>query len=126
MSGIGYLQIHAYASKAYIPLKQVAVQIMDSQGTPIAYKLTDRSGLISPVEIETPSRSNSLIPNTNNLPFATVTVAARLENYEQIVSSGIQIFPDTTTVQELEMIPIAEFPDSWSRSEAFQTIPQNL
>ena len=49
----GYLQVHAYASYAQIPLKDVAVTVTDSLGSAIAMRLTNSSGqLDAPIEIE--------------------------------------------------------------------------
>ena len=60
------------------------------------------------------------------IPFATVNIYARLRGYEQITAERVQIFPDTTTNQDLEMIPLAELPGSWNQTEDFDTPPQNL
>ena len=51
---------------------------------------------------------------------------ARAEDYEQILIRGIQVFADTVTEQELQMIPLAELPGSWNRVEIYDTPPQNL
>ena len=45
---------------------------------------------------------------------------------EQIFIKGLQVFADTTTGQDLEMIPLSELPTQWDRSETFDTPPQNL
>ena len=60
------------------------------------------------------------------IPFTSVNIYARLENFEQIEAEGVQIFADTVTNQDLEMIPLAEFPEFWTETEIFQTPPQNL
>ena len=51
---------------------------------------------------------------------------ARKEAYEQIGSENVQIFPGVITTQNLPMIPLAEFPDAYDKSEIFNTPPQNL
>ena len=40
MSSIGYIQVHAFTSNAQIPLKDVAISIMDTNGSAIALRLT--------------------------------------------------------------------------------------
>lgn len=100
--------------------------VTDPEGDAIAMRLTDRSGLIQPIPITVPDRSASTSPNTGITPYTTVNIYARLENFEQIEAEGVQVFADTVTYQELEMIPLSELPDSWQQAEIFQTPPQNL
>ena len=126
MSAIGYIQVHAYSSFAELPLKDVAVTITATDGTAIAMRLTDRSGRIVPVELTVPELSESQTPNPPEIPFVTVNLYARLKNYEQIQIENLQVFADTTTIQNLEMIPLSELPGAWDKSEDFYTPPQNL
>ena len=122
LASTGYITVRAYASDARIPLKDVAVAIVDPEGEPIALRLTDRSGSISPV----PDLSASQRPDTGIIPYTTVNIYARLRNYEQIEAEQVQIFADTVTSQDLQMIPLSELPESWTKTEIFRTPPQNL
>jgi len=126
MAATGYIQVRAFTSNANLPLKDVTVLITDSSGKAIAMRQTDRNGKIEPIAITTPDLSASLDPNTGITPFTSINIYARIENFEQIEAENIQIFADTTTDQELEMIPLAEFPEFWTETEIFRTPPQNL
>jgi len=126
MPATGYIQVRAYTSTAQYPLKDVAVTVTAADGTAIAMRLTDRSGLITPIEIPVPDRSESLTPDPAETPFATVNLYARLRGYEQIESENLQVFADTTTFQNLEMIPLSELPGQWDQTVIFDTPPQNL
>lgn len=127
LSAIGYIQVHAYTGKARIPLQGAAVTITDPSGSAIAMRLTNRSGTLdAPVEISVPDRSASQSPDTGVIPFTDVNLYARLENFETIEIENLQVFPGTVTVQNLEMIPLSELPDSWNKLEIFNTPPQNL
>ena len=127
LSATGYIQVHAYTSRAQIPLKNVAVVISDLDGAAIAMRLTNRSGLLDePVAIAVPDRSAGESPNTGLIPFSTVNIYARLEDYEEIIAENVQVFPGVVTDQDLEMIPISEFPESWNKAEIFNTPAQNL
>ena len=127
MPDTGYIQVHAYASYALIPLKDVAVTVTDAKGSAIAMRLTNRSGQFdAPLEIETPNRSASLSPNSGSVPFTTVNIYARLDNYEAIEAENVQVFANTVTLQNLEMIPLSELPANWDKLEIFDTPPQNL
>lgn len=110
-----------------MPLQNVAVTITDAGGSAIAMRLTNRSGQFDiPVKIDTPDKSESLTPDVDTIPFTTVNLYARLSNFEEIFVRNLQVFADTETVQNLELIPLSEFPDSWNKSEIFNTPSQNL
>jgi len=122
----GYIQVHAYTSFAQLPLKDVAVTITASDGTAIAMRLTDRSGQIQPIAIPVPERETSLSPDPSEKPFTSVNIYARIKGFEQIENEDVQIFADTVTMQNLEMIPLSELPNAWDKTEIFLTPPQNL
>ncbi len=89
-------------------------------------RLTDRSGRIEPIPIPVPDRSESLTPDHGALPFAQVNLFAGRTGYMQIENDNVQVFADTTTDQNLEMIPLSEMSGSWAQTEIFDTPPQNL
>lgn len=127
MSAKGYIQVHAYTSYAQLPLKDVAISITDTSGAAIALRLTNRSGFLDiPIEIDVPDLSAGQAPNTGIIPFAVVNLYARLNNYEAIEIENLQVFANTTTLQNLEMIPLSELPNSWNKLEIFNTPAQNL
>ena len=126
MNATGYITVHAYTSNAQLPLKDVAVSITAPDGTAMALRLTDRNGQVDPIEIPVPARSASLSPGLSETPFTTVNLYARLKGYEQIEIENLQVFADTTTNQNLEMIPLSELPGKWNQTEVFETTRQNL
>jgi len=126
MPANGFLQLRAYTSAAQFPLEDVAITVTASDGTAIAMRLTDRNGLITPIEIPVPDRSESLQPDPAERPFSVVNLYARKQGYEQVESENLQIFADTTTYQNLEMIPLAELPQGWDQTVLYDTPPQNL
>ena len=126
MPATGYIQVNAYESYARLPLENVAITITSTDGTAIAMRLTDRNGLITPIEIPVPAREESLQPDPAERPFATVNLYARKQGYEQVEAENLQVFADTTTFQNLEMIPLAELPQYWDQTVIYNTPPQNL
>ena len=127
LSAKGYIQVRAYTSFAQIPLEDVAVSITDSNGEAIALRLTNRNGTLDiPVEITVPDFSAGQRPDSNTIPFGVVNLYARSKNFEAIEIENLQIFPERTTTQNLEMIPLSELPDSYNKLEIFPTPPQNL
>ena len=127
MSATGYVQVHAFTSNAQIPLRNVSIAMTDPSGDMIAMRLTNSSGMLdNPIPITVPDLSASQSPDTQIIPFSTINVIAYIEDYESIVVSDLQVFADTVTDQNLEMIPLSEFPDSYNLTEFFDTPPQDL
>ena len=119
--------MHAYTSKARIPIEGTAVTITGSDGSTIAMRLTNRSGTLdTPIEINVPDRSASQSPGTGITPYTNVNLYARAENFETIEVENLQVFAGTLTVQNLVMIPLSELPGSYNQIEIFNTPPQNL
>lgn len=126
MPSTGYIQVHAYTSFARLPLEDVAITVTASDGTAIAMRITDRSGKITPIAIPVPDIAAGQTPDTGEIPFTSVNLYARKNGFEQIENENVQVFPDTVTDQNLEMIPLSELPGAWDQTEIFDTPPQNL
>lgn len=126
MSSTGYIQVRAFTSTAQFPLQNVAITVTAIDGTAIAMRLTDRSGRITPISIPVPDLAESLSPDPPERPYAVVNLYAHKHGYEQIEVENLQVFADTTTLQNLEMIPLAELPENWDQTAIFDTPPQNL
>ena len=126
MAATGYIRMHAYTSFARLPLKDVAITVTATDGTAIATRLTDRSGLTDPIEIPAPDTSAGTSPDSGTVPYTAVNVYARLEGFEQVQNENVQIFPNVVTEQDIEMVPHSELPESWSKIQVFLTPTQNL
>lgn len=123
----GYIQVRAFTSNAQIPVKDTAVTITDPDGNAIAMRLTNRSGALDEaVEISVPDQSASQTPNTGVTPYRTVNIYAKAEDFEEIDIENVQVFPNTVTLQNLELIPLSELPGQWNNAKLFDTPPQNL
>ena len=89
-------------------------------------RVTDRNGQIAAIAVPVPDIAAGQTPDTGQIPFTRVNLYARLAGYVQIEDEDLQVFPDTITIQNLEMIPLSELPDSWGDKEIFPTPVQNL
>ena len=125
MSAVGYIQATAYASRARLPLEDVAVSVVDDEGRLLGLRTTNSSGQTTTIRLTVPDLAQSQSPGQQK-PFVTVNLYARAEGYEQILVRGIQVFADTLTQQDLQMVPLSELPGSWKHVEVYDTPPQNL
>ena len=126
ISSTGYIQVRAYASYAQLPLENVAITVTSADGTAIAMRLTDRNGRIDPIAVPVPDKAESQAPEPGERPYTAVALYAHLRGYERVEADGLQVFAGTTTVQELEMIPLSELPQRFDQTVVFDTPPQDL
>lgn len=126
LASTGYLQAHIYTSNAQLPLSNVAVVVTSPDGTAIAMRITDRSGLIAPIEIPVPPLEESQEPGSEERPYTQVNLIAELPGFERIEAENLQIFAGTTTYQNLEMIPLSSQPFGQNQTIRYITPPQNL
>ena len=122
----GYITVNAFTGTARIPLENVAIAVTAADGTAIALRLTDRNGRITPIEVPVPALSAGQTPDTGVIPFTPVNLYARLEGYEQTENENLQVFPETVTQLDLQLIPLSELPESWDKVSIFDTPSQNL
>ena len=104
----------------------MAIAVTASDGTALALRLTDRNGKITPIEILVPDLSASQNPDTGIVPFTPVNLYARLEGYEQTENENLQVFSETVTQLDLQMVPLSKFPNAWDKISIFDTPAQNL
>ena len=126
LASTGYLQAHIYTSNAQLPLSNVAVVVTSPDGTAIAMRITDRSGLIAPIEIPVPPLEESQEPGSGERPYTQVNLIAEIPGYERVEAENLQIFAGTTTYQNLEMIPLSSKPFGQNQTIRYITPPQNL
>lgn len=78
------------------------------------------------VSVPVPDLQAGLSPDTGIQPFTQVNLYARLNGFEQQESENLQVFPDTVTTLNLELIPEPEFPQTFRKQNLFDTPAQNL
>ena len=126
MSAIGYIQARVYTSSAQLPLRDVTVVVTAPEGTAIAIRTTDRSGLIPVIQIPVPDLSESQEPGSEERPYAQVNMFAYRNGFGPFESRNIQVFADTTTFQNIMLIPLSQLPNGTEDSMNVVTPPQNL
>ncbi len=128
MPAKGYLTVRTYTSSAQIPVVNTAIVVTkrSNDGTRLlALRMTDESGNIEPIAIETPELSESLQPGAVH-PWTSVDVLADHPEFERILVENVQIFAGVTTDQQMEMIPNGESPETWNMTEVFDISGQQL
>ena len=125
----GTLVVRVYTTRAQLPVEGATVVVtrVEGDGMPelLSVQTTDSSGLSRPIRVESPGAGESIRPGGTD-PFAVCTVWAERPGYAMLRADGVQIFPGVETVQEMELIPLAEGQDSLLRHQDRRATAQNL
>ena len=110
-STVGYLIVSVSTARGAIPLENAAVTVYYDEGantSVFSSMITDRSGKTDKIALHAPSRDLSESPG-NKKPYATYTVAVEKDGYYSVTNVGVPIFEGITSIQPVEMVPLAEY-----------------
>lgn len=103
---IGRLQINVTANVGLIPIENASITISFT-GEPdstLETLTTNSSGQTDTVDLKTPPLQYSLTPNSP-MPYSEYTLSVSAPGYEPVIVSGVEVLPDVTAVQNIEMTP---------------------
>ncbi len=130
MANEGRLKVRVYTSQAELPVEGATVVVTQSgkagKYTLLSVQISDSSGLVRPIEISTPASNESTSPNQNGAAFALCNVWAEHPGYAMLQVEGVQIFPGVETLQDMELIPLAEGQSSLQQRDIRQMTAQAL
>ncbi len=110
----GSLQINVTANIGLIPIQNanITISYTGEPNSTLETLTTDSSGQTDTVMLDTPPLSYSLTPNSP-MPYAEYTLNITAPGYEPVTVSGVEVLPDVTAVQNIEMIPteVAQEPE---------------
>lgn len=124
----GTIIFRTYTSDAWIPIEgaTVAVQQQDTPGKLLGLRVTNSSGETEPLVIETPDESLSQAPESVIRPWAGIRVLVEHPAFEKVILDGVQVFPNITTVQSVQLIPLQEFDIRYDQQQELLFTPQPL
>ena len=128
MAAQGAITVRVYAGNEALPISDAGVHITQRSGDTeilLAYRTTDKNGKTVPVTVETPEASASESPGTQEA-FTTVNIRIRHPLYHRVYIHNVQVFPDTITRQEVQMIPSSERLADGQMTEQIYITPQQL
>lgn len=102
----GRLQVNVTANIGLIPIPDanITISYTGEPNSTLETLTTDSSGQTQEVSLNTPPLEYSLTPNSP-MPYAEYTLNVTAPGYEPVTVSGVEVLPDVTAVQNIEMIP---------------------
>lgn len=128
MASEGYVVAFVYTSNAQLPIADATVVLFTEENGRrilLGMEITDDSGRTNTVKVSTPDRALSETP-TDAQVFTDVMLAVYHPAYQPILFEHVQVFPQMTTRQNMEMQPISDDPHRRNDTQIFNTTPQNL
>lgn len=96
-----------YTSNAYIPLPDAPVSFFQTaDGSLLALRYTNSSGLTEPISVATPDAAQSQSPGSALPPYSTVEIAVSYPGFRSAREEDVPIFPGVETVQDLQLQPL--------------------
>ena len=128
MAAQGAVAVRVYAGNEALPIADAGVHIVEKEGDSerlIAYRTTDKNGKTSPVFVDTPEVDASVSPGQEK-PFKSVDIRIRHPLYHMVYIHNVQVFADTLTRQQVQMIPSSERLAQGQKTEQIYITPQQL
>lgn len=128
MAETGYIVVNTFTARRALPIANASVSILDTNKenpTLYALRITNESGLTQPFPLEAPNQDLSMRPSEET-PFSVCNIRVDHEQYYTITIENVQVFANTTTLQNVEMIPLPEKSAVDKRARDFYITPQDL
>lgn len=126
--GTGFLIAQVYTSRGAIPIEGASISIytdLPEGKNLLGNRSTDLSGKTTLIPLEAPDRSLSQQPSQTK-PFASYVLQADHPLYYTVQIRDIQVFDGSTSVQNIEMIPLEEWSQDDQRLKVFSVTPPEL
>ena len=123
----GRIKVQCFYGDSYVPVDKCRVTIRKSsiQGNEKDYVSveTDSSGLTNEIPVEAPLLEYSMNPS-DNLPYSLYDLNIEREGFEEVVIKGVQVYPDRTALQNVNLINRDN--NRSSRSDVIIILPNTL
>ncbi len=105
LGGTGMLRINTFLTNIGLPAAGATVTVFDPYDNSIIEEAqTNAWGELSPIPLSAPPLEYSLEADMPR-PFNQYNVRVSLPDYEEAIINNVQIFPETTAVQEVKLTP---------------------
>lgn len=107
METYGYLIVNSRTALGSLPV--AGAKVVVSGGGNVYTFVTDNSGASPKIELPSPPRSLSLMPNQGATPYSSYDVTVSANDYFTVEVKSIPIFEGIVSVQDVNMIPLAAY-----------------
>lgn len=102
----GYIRVQVSFAKEAMPVQNCKVTIRKFNDEDISFEkvlYTNISGIAETIALDAPAEEFSQTAQNKVIPYKLYTITAEAEGYIPTVINGVQIFPNVTALQKIEM-----------------------
>lgn len=105
----GRLGVNVYVNQIGLPAENATVNVTpsDNPASTLEQLTTNSSGRTDEITLPAPPLEFSMQPEQDQ-PYRAYDVAVTLDGYKEVRVKGIQIFPDSTAIQNIRLEPLEE------------------
>lgn len=114
-SSYGRFGVRAFTAGSAFPVEGALVFVRgrrNGASYPVAVLETDESGKTPIINLETPQSALSLSPGAESAPYSLYDVEVSHRGFYSVVTRGVQIYPDVTSVLPVNMLPLPDSAES--------------
>lgn len=131
MAEKGSLIVFVTTARSAIPIKNAFVSVFEPNSKKLlGFRRSNSEGLTSTFEFETPDMSLSLTPQNGDIPyqapFRVIDVQIDHPMYRSVLIQDVQVFSGRESIQNVDLIPLAEYATPGEQTQTFPVSPQNL
>lgn len=108
MNESGYITLAVRTAGGALPVENAVITVKDSSGAILYVVFTDKSGRTPSLIVPAPPKANSSSPNTGEPPFYTYQIDTDKQGYVSVRNLSVPVYPNITSIQSVELLPIAE------------------
>ena len=108
MNESGYLTVSVKTAGGALPVSDAVVTVKDENGNILYVVFTDESGRTPRLKLAAPPLANSGSPDAPRPPFYTYNVDTDKAGYISVRNLGLPVYPGITSIQPVELLPLAE------------------
>ena len=107
LTGDGRLQVNVFAGNIGMPAESahVRVSLSDNRTGLVGEWVTDSSGQTDMLTLPAPPVEFSMQPDRPQ-PYSSYDIFVTMNGYEPVYVRGVQIFPNTTAIQSVDLHPV--------------------
>ncbi len=131
MAEKGSLVVYVTTARSAIPVGNARISIFRPDTKQLlGFRSTNAEGFTVAFETETPDIGLSLTPqnqdNAYEVPFAVFDVQVDHPQYQSVLIEDVQVFSDRKSIQNVDLIPLAEYANPQDSTSTFPIPPQSL
>ncbi len=108
MNESGYITVAVRTAGGALPVENAIVTVKDANQNILYVTFTDRSGKTERLAVPAPPKANSSSPGAADPPFYTYNIDTDKQGFVSVRNLSIPVYPDITSIQPVELLPIAE------------------